>query len=510
MAYEDGGRRGFGRFLSLVTLGALMPGVGLIATGRRFSGWIILGAWVGLVAGALVGILRAGRTGLVTIGSSPATLRIVGVALLAVAALWLLSSAISLYVLQHPALTGVQRFAGAVAVIAVMSLVITPLVTLASHSRTQTQLIDRVFASNDQTSLTVPTRPPDPVDPWAGQPTVNVLLLGGDGGEGREGVRPDTVILASVDTASGRAVLLSLPRNLQRVPFAEDSPLHEIYPRGFTGPGDPNEWLLNAIYKNVPQMHPDVFEASSFPGADAMKWAVEGALGLDVDYFVLVNLDGFEQIVDALGGITIDVQYRVPIGTKLNERTGRCTEARDWIEPAPNQRLDGARALWYARARCGPPPVTDDYNRMERQRCVIGAMIDEARPMTLLRHYRRLAGALEDVFFTDIPQTLLPAFAELADRVQRSTVASLAFTDDVITPADPDYELLHSLAVEAIETPPATTTEGTAGDTTTTEGAAGDGTPAPSTSPPSDTEPGDEDAPTPDPVEEPQSLDAVC
>jgi hypothetical protein len=147
---------------------------------------------------------------------------------------------------------------------------------------------------------------------------------------------------------------------------------------------------------------------------------------------------------------------------------------------------------------------------MERQRCVIGAMIDEARPMTLLRHYRRLAGALEDVFFTDIPQTLLPAFAELADRVQRSTVASLAFTDDVITPADPDYELLHSLAVEAIETPPATTTEGTAGDTTTTEGAAGDGTPAPSTSPPSDTEPGDEDAPTPDPVEEPQSLDAVC
>jgi hypothetical protein len=136
---------------------------------------------------------------------------------------------------------------------------------------------------------------------------------------------------------------------------------------------------------------------------------------------------------------------------------------------------------------------------MERQRCVIGAIIDEARPMTLLRHYRRLAGALEDVFFTDIPQTLLPAFAELADRVQQSTVASLAFTDDVITPADPDYELVHSLAAEAIEPPPATTTEGTPTD----------GAPATSTSPPADTEPGDEDA-TPDPVAEPQSLDAVC
>ena len=496
MGYEDSGRRGFGRFLSLVTLGALVPGVGLIATGRRSVGWIVLGAWVGLVAGTLVGILRAGRIGLIAIGSNPATLRVVGIALLTLAALWLLSAAISLYLLQHPSLTGLQRFTGAVAVIAVMSLAITPLVTLASHSRTQTQLIDRVFASNDQTSLTAPTRPPvDVVDPWAGLPTVNVLLLGGDGGEGREGVRPDTVILASVDTASGRTVLLSLPRNLQRVPFPDDSPLHEIYPEGFTGPGDPNEWLLNAIYKNVPQLHPDVFEASSFPGADAMKWAVEGALGLDVDYFVLVNLDGFEQIVDALGGITIDVQYRVPIGTKLNERTGRCTEARDWIEPGPNQRLDGSRALWYARARCGPPPVTDDYNRMERQRCVIGAMIDEAQPMTLMRHYRRLAGALEAVFFTDIPQPLLPAFAELADRVQRSTVASLALTDDVVTPADPDYGLLHSLAAEAIEPPPATTA---------------DGPPAPDTSPPAETEPGDEDAPTPAPVGEPQSLDAVC
>jgi hypothetical protein len=127
-------------------------------------------------------------------------------------------------------------------------------------------------------------------------------------------------------------------------------------------------------------------------------------------------------------------------------------------------------------------------------------MIDEARPMTLLRHYRRLAGALEDVFFTDIPQTLLPAFAELADRVQGSTVASLAFTDDVITPADPDYELLHSLAAEAVETPPATTTDGTPGD----------GTPAPDTSPPTDTESEGQDAPPPDSVGEPQSLDAVC
>jgi LCP family protein required for cell wall assembly len=508
MGDEDGSRRGFGRFLSLVTLGALVPGVGLIATGRRLAGWIVLGAWAGLVGGMLFGVLRGGKMGLVAIGSSPSTLRVVGISLLALAAVWLISAAVSLYLLQQPSLTGLQRFAGAVAVIAVMSLVITPLVTLASHSRTQTQLINRVFASGDQTSLTAPTERPDVADPWAGRPTVNVLLLGGDGGVGRDGIRPDTLILASVDTATGRTVLLSLPRNLQRVPFPEDSPLHELYPQGFTGPGDRNNWLLNAIYQNVPALHPDVFADSSFPGADATKWAVEGAVGLDVDYFVLVNLKGFQEIVDSLGGITIDVHYRIPRGSKLDERTGRCTEPRDWIEPGLNQRLDGARALWYARARCGPPPVTDDYNRMERQRCVIGAIIDEARPMTLLRHYRRVAGALEDVFITDIPQTLLPAFAELATRVQGSTVSSLTFTDDVILPHDPDYEMLHELAADAIEAPTPAVEEATEVTGTPDADPPATGTPDPSTSPPDDSESDEGDDDTSEP--QPESLDAVC
>ncbi len=502
MGDDDGGRHGYGRYLGLVTLGALVPGVGLIASGRRVAGWIVIGVWVGLLAGILIGVLRGGKMGLLAIGSSQSTLRVVGIVLLAIAAVWLVSAVTSLYLLQHPSLTRFELFSGAVAVIAVMSLVLAPLVTLASHSRTQTRLIDRVFASDDQMSLSGPTEAPDVADPWAGRPTVNVLLLGGDGGVGRDGIRPDTLILASVDTATGRTVLLSLPRNLQRVPFPEDSPLHELYPQGFTGPGDRSGWLLNAIYQNVPAMHPDVFADSSFPGADATKWAVEGALGLDVDYFVLVNLEGFQEIVDALGGITIDVHYRVPRGSKLDERTGRCTEPRDWIEPGLNQQLDGARALWYARARCGPPPVTDDYNRMERQRCVIGAIIDEARPMTLLRHFRRVAGALEDVFITDIPQTLLPAFAELATRVQGSTVSSLTFTDDVIVPHDPDYELLHELTADAIEAPAPAVEEATeVADPPAT------GSPESSPSPPDDSESDEgDDASEP----QPESLDAVC
>jgi LCP family protein required for cell wall assembly len=453
------GHGGFGGFLGWAVLGSLVPGTGLIAAGHRRSGWLIFAVWLGLVAGVLVGTLRAGSGGLLSFGSDPGAVRAVGIGLLVVAVLWLLIAAISLYAVQSSNLTGGQRFAGAVAVAVAMSLIVTPLALGAQYSRTHTGLIDRVFASGEQQSLTGPTPLPDaePADPWGGHSRVNVLLLGSDAGEGRDGVRPDSIIVASTDTDTGDTVLLSLPRNLQRVPFPADTPLHEIYPQGFDGPGDRNAWLLNAVYETVPNAHPEAVAGSSNPGADATKWAVEGALGIDIDYFVMINLEGFQQLVDALGGITIDVHYRVPIGTRLDPATGRCTPARDWIEPGPGQRLDGARALWYARARCGPYPVTDDYNRMERQRCVMGAIIDEARPLTLLRYYERVAAAAEDIVLTDIPQTMLPAFLELSRKVQEATVSSVAFTDEVIqSRANPDFEKIQELtsnALQAVSTP---------------------------------------------------------
>ncbi|HSI94233.1 MAG TPA: LCP family protein, partial [Jiangellaceae bacterium] len=446
--------RGYGRFLGWAVLGSLAPGTGLIAAGHRRSGWLIFGAWLGLVAGIVVGVARAGMGGLLSLGSDPGAVRVVGAALVVVAALWLAVALVSLYLLEPSNLNGVQRFGGAVAVVAAMSLIIAPLAVGAQHTQTHTEMIDRVFSSGEQRSLTIPTplAEAEPADPWGGHERVNVLLLGSDAADGLEGVRPDTLIVASVDTRTGDTVLLSLPRNLQRVPFPEDSPLHELYPQGFDGPGDRNNWILNAVYESVPAAHPEVFADSSYPGADATKWAVEGALNIDVDYFVMVNLEGFERIVDALGGITIDVHYRVPIGTQLNPATGRCTPARDWIEPGPDQRLSGARALWYARARCGPYPVTDDYNRMERQRCVLGAIIDEARPLTLLRHYERFADAAGDLIVTDIPQPLLPALVDLGRMVQDASVTSLAFTDEVVqSRQNPDFEQIQELTAEAME-----------------------------------------------------------
>ena len=74
-------------------------------------------------------------------------------------------------------------------------------------------------------------------NPWAGQTRVNILLLGGDGGVDRQGVRTDSMIVASIDTTTGDTVLFSLPRNLQNAPFPPGSALAKLYPNGFNGPG---------------------------------------------------------------------------------------------------------------------------------------------------------------------------------------------------------------------------------------------------------------------------------
>jgi LCP family protein required for cell wall assembly len=294
----------------------------------------------------------------------------------------------------------------------------------------------------------------DDPDPFGDQERVNVLLLGGDGGEGREGVRTDTVIVASIDTDTGDTTLFSLPRNLEDLPFPADSPLAELYPEGFDA-GTESESLLNAVYRNGPAMHPDVLGPTDNPGADFLKLGVGEALGLELDYYVLINLEGFSRLVDALGGITVNVNYWVPIG---GEPTRRILPD-DFIAPGPNQRLDGFLALEFARGRYN----LTDYDRMARQRCTLDAIVDAADPVTLLRKYQDLARTTRDVVFTDIPRSALDDFVDLAFLVKDADIRSVVFDNSVIDPAYPDYDLIRGIVTLALD-PPAETGDEPAGD----------------------------------------------
>ena len=142
-------------------------------------------------------------------------------------------------------------------------------------------------------------------------------------------------------------------------------------------------------------------------------------MGLKVDYYVLINLRGFETLVDALGGITVNVNSYVPIGGVSEEN--RNVPPSEYIEPGPNQKLDGRKALWFARGRYG----SDDFARMGRQRCVINAIIEQANPANMLARYEQIAKAGKQIVITDIPQEVLPLLVDLSLRVQKGQTRSV-------------------------------------------------------------------------------------
>ena len=311
-----------------------------------------------------------------------------------------------------------------------------------------------------------PTTVQDKEDPWERTPRVNLLLLGSDAGPDREGVRPDSIMVASIDTATGDTVFIGLPRNLERVPFPADNPFSQIFPEGYDC-GD--ECLLNGVW-TLAEDRPDLFPGDPSPGMTTTRDVAAEITGLRIDDTVIVDLSGFEQLVDAMGGVRINALERVPIGGKVVD--GRIVGITGWIEPGV-QHMDGYHALWYARSRA----TTDDFSRMRRQRCVVGAIVDQVDPMRMLARYPQLADAVADNLRVDIPADDLAAWAELVLRMKDGRLLSLPITNEVVNVVDPDFDLIRSLVQEAITDPPPPTATPTTSPSSSPSGTA---TPTPS------------------------------
>ena len=433
----------FRRTILFTIAGTLVPGLGLIAAKRRIIGSVVLGLFAaGLLAVGLYAVVD--RQGLLAYALNPTALTRLSVALVLLALVWVGIVIASHLSLRGRRVTAAQRTAGGVLVGLLAFAVAAPLAVAANYSYVTATSVSAVFKS-EKTSKSA-TRPtltatettkgqPRPQDPWANKPRLNVLLLGGDAGPGRIGTRTDTIILASIDTATGDTTMFSLPRNTGRMPFPEDSPLHDRYPSGFTaGDGSNPEYFLNAMYENLPNQVPkDVIGETDDLGADALKLSVGAALGLQVDYYMLINLQGFSKMINALGGIKVNVNTHIPIGGD----TDKGIPPSEYIAPGPKQKLNGREALWYARGRYG----SDDYARMDRQRCVINAIIRQANPANMLARYEDVAKAGKQIVFTDLPQEVLPLMVDLSLRVKDGNVRSIVFKTGVngFVSANPDF-----------------------------------------------------------------------
>ena len=234
----------------------------------------------------------------------------------------------------------------------------------------------------------------------------NFLVMGGDAGEDRTGRRPDSIIVVSVDAKTGQAATISIPRNLQNAKFSPDSPLWGVYPEGYNC-GD--ECIINFLYTDVTNNHPDLYPNAPDPGAAAMMDAAGGTLGLQIQGYVLVDMAGFSKLIDALGGVKVNVGGWVPISGDDVNGTGEHLPPTGWIAPGV-QTLDGYHALWYARSRQWVP----EYNRSQRQQCIQAAMLAQMDPATVLTKFNAIADAGAKVIESDIPAGQLGSFVSLA------------------------------------------------------------------------------------------------
>jgi LCP family protein required for cell wall assembly len=272
-----------------------------------------------------------------------------------------------------------------------------------------------------------PLRPDAGIDPALLDDISTILLIGGDAGPGRSGLRTDSMILVSIHRPSGRTALISVPRNLERILFEPGTPLEARYPYGF-------DEIANAVYPIV-SANENLREAYRVaglrPGAIATAQTLGYSLDVTIDDYVLVDMQGFLEVIDAMGGVTVDVRKAVP--TPGNP-PGAKHPVPDII-PAGVQHMDGTTALAYVRSR----KADTDYHRMRRQRDVLGALARQVTLSDALSGYTAVTSALGDSLHTSLSTDEFATFIDLLG-AETAIVESVGLGPPLVDPSRPNYD----------------------------------------------------------------------
>jgi LCP family protein required for cell wall assembly len=240
---------------------------------------------------------------------------------------------------------------------------------------------------------------------WEEDERVNILLLGIDKRPDEQYARTDTMILVTVDPATGKAGMLSIPRDLW-----------------VTVPGYSENRINTAHYQG---------DKNGYPGggpALAMK-TVQYNLGVPVHFYVRVDFDGFRRIVNTLGGIDVDVAQTINDPKYPDENYGYDPF---YIE-AGRQHLDGDMALKYARTRATQGA---DFARARRQQQVLIAIREKALAVGAVPKIPELWATMADTVQTDLQLVDILELTKLADQITGEDIQS-AVIDHAMTV---DYE----------------------------------------------------------------------
>ncbi|TCC27470.1 LCP family protein [Kribbella speibonae] len=416
----------FKRALTLLLMTLVLPGSAQIVAGSRKTGRWVWRVVAGLVAIVIFFVILGliWRSGTINILARPGTLRIVQVLLILLAIGWA-ALFVDAYRLGQPLmLERNHRLMTSIMDGVLIFVVVGALIYASVIVNTQRDFVASVFGNGQKSK--------------ADKGRYNVLLMGGDSGADRIGTRPDSMTVASIDADTGRTVLIGLPRNLAKVPFPAGTAMAKQFPEGFKWKDCGSECLLNAVYTYAVN-HKNLFPGDANPGETATMQAVEAVTGLKLNYYVLIDLAGFRDLLNAVGGITLDIGKRVPIG-------GGSSPIKGYIEAGKNQHLDGYHALWFARSRA----ESSDYERMARQKCVMSAMLNQLSPQTVLTKFQGIASASKQVVKTNIPAGELGTFTDLALDAKKLPVSSFSAVPPLIHTGNPDFALIRTKVAEAI------------------------------------------------------------
>lgn len=207
----------------------------------------------------------------------------------------------------------------------------------------------------------------------------NVLLIGADARGKIKVGRSDTIIIARLDPAKKRAVLISIPRDT-RV---------KVEGHGFT--------KINHSY--------------AYGGPSLLVKTIKSFLNIEIHHYAEVDFRGFKKIVDALGGVDIYAEK------ELVDRKSRIN-----IKPGLNH-LDGEEALGYVRFR---KDEKGDFGRIERQQKFFQAVIDKASNWSSVWRLPRLVDILADNLKTDMSASEMLTYARLFSSIKKQDLVTVS------------------------------------------------------------------------------------
>ena len=352
-------------------------------------------------------------------------------ALQTIAVLFVLTRMISVIEVIRSRSEGSPRgLASMLAIVGVM-LVATPAVWSIARAQDLSGVINDVFVSSGT------DKPLAANDDASGDGFKTVLLLGGDEGPGRWALRTDTRILVTIHEESGRMAMISIPRNMYKMKFPPGSAMANEFPQGFPE-------LANAIYPYV-FTHEDIsatyVRGDLQPEALALASAISYSMNITIDDYVLVNMQGFLEIIDALGGVTLTLDKELPMPGNI---PGAKTQYPPFIGPG-EVTMDGTTALGFARSRSGD----SDYGRMGRQRQLLTAIASQVEGSDILLRFPNLTEIMRWTVRTSLSAG---EFSSLVDRLRSgaSVKESIGLVPPLINPSNPNFTDITNL-IDALQ-----------------------------------------------------------